>query len=209
MEYIASHSDDDPLTIEVKNRLNFLQENRQPDIVPPPAPPVPSPETDLLYEDFVVKFRRLTALKNYSDAFLLALTTLRSSTKNKDDVRKVALGILDTNVMDIWPYSTFWGYGELRLDYDYEIDVDWLIDRAIELNFSKIKKVKDVLIGEDILIIGTYPGLCRHGYYIKKKAGKYCLRYYKQRMTQKRDYENMLKAIGKQLLEEAIKCSGR
>ena len=71
MEYIASHSDDDPLTIEVKNRLNFLQKNRQPDIVPPPAPPVPS----LLDKtnEFCVKFNRYYITGRYEEAFAVCL----------------------------------------------------------------------------------------------------------------------------------------
>lgn len=75
---------------EVIKRKNFLLMNRDND------------RTDLEYEAFLVKYRRLDVLQNYHDAFLLVLSTIRSSMTNRqEDIRALGIKMLETNARRI------------------------------------------------------------------------------------------------------------
>lgn len=175
---------------EVIKRMNFLLINQANDT------------TDIEYEDFLVRLRRLEVVQNYHDAFLLVLSTLRSSTiKRKKDICAHGIKILETNIRKIWKWSSFLGYGELKLDYDYSCSSDWLIDRAIETQFTKVK------IHNKRIIIGSFPGLSWHSYYLVNKGTNYSIRYSYTGFAKKQDIDKMLIIIGKRLIEEAIRCS--
>lgn len=175
---------------EVIKRKNFLLMNRDND------------RTDLEYEAFLVKYRRLDVLQNYHDAFLLVLSTIRSSMTNRqEDIRALGIKMLETNARRIWKWSSFWGYGELQLDFDYGCSSDWLIDRAIEAQFTKVKTQNKRII------IGSFPGLSWHSYFLANKDANCSLRYSHAGFAKKQDIDKMLNIIGKRLIDEAIRCS--
>ena len=135
-------------------------------------------------------------MQNYHDAFLLVLSTIRSSTINrKKDICALGIKMLKNNARRIWKC------GELKLDYDYGCSSDCLIDIAIENQFTKLK------IQNNRIVIGSFPGLSWHCYYMENKGTHYNLRYYHSWFAQKQDIDKMLNAIGKRLIEEAIRCS--
>lgn len=175
---------------EVVKRMNFLLINQANDT------------TDIEYENFVVKFRRLEVVQNYHDAFLLVLAMLRTTKTNKrKEICDLGIKILETNIRKIWKWSSLWGYGELQLDFDYGCSSDWLTDRAIEAQFTKVKTYNKQII------IGACPGLLWHSYYLANKGANCSLRYTHAGFAKKQDIDKMLNIIGKQLIEEAIRCS--
>lgn len=175
---------------EVIKRMNFLLINQVNDT------------TDIEYEDFLVRLRRFEVVQNYHDAFLLVLSTIRSSTINrKKDICALGVKMLETNIRKVWKWSSFFGYGELKLDYDYGCSSDWLIDRAIEAQFTKVKKQNKSII------IGPFPSLSWHSYYLSNKGANYSIRYSHAGFAQKQDINKMLYTIGLRLIEEAIRCS--
>lgn len=191
-QFIAQNPDSSDLSLVV-NRMNYLLTNHDNDY------------TDIEYEEFLVKYKRLDVLQNYHDAFLLVLSTIRSSTTNrKKDICALGIKMLETNVRRIWKWkwSSFGGYGELKLDYDYGCSPDWLIDRAIEAQFTKVKPHnKGIIIGN--LFVSW------HNYYLVNKGANCSLRYSYGWIgpVWNQDINKMLYAIGRQLIEEAIRCS--
>ncbi len=175
---------------EVVKRMNFLLINQANDT------------TDIEYENFVVKFRRLEVVQNYHDAFLLVLAMLRTTKTNKrKEICDLGIKILETNIRKIWKWSSFRGYGELKLDYDYSCSSDWLIDRAIEAQFTKVKTQNKRIF------IGSFPGLSWHSYFLANKGANYSIRYSNAGFAKKQDIDKMLNIIGKRLIDEAIRCS--
>lgn len=189
-QHFISHnpnSSDIPIVVKRMNYLLTYQDNGT---------------TDIEYEDFIIKFRRLYVAQNFHDAFLLLLSSLRSSKKNrKEEICALGIKMLETNVRKIWRWFPFGGYGELKLDYDYGCNLDWLIDRAIEAQFTKVR------IQNKGVVIGPFPSFSWHCYYLANKGENYSIRYSNNLFASKQDIDNMLKSIGKQLIKEAIKYS--
>ena len=189
-QFIAENPNSSDMS-EVIKRMNYLLNNQVIDT------------TDIEYEEFLVKLRRLTILQNYHDAFLLVLSMLRSCTINrKDEIYRLGIKMLETNIRKIWTYKWLGGGYELKFDYDYGCcNVDWLIDRAIESQFAKVRIIPTGVV------IGRLPSYSWHRYDFVKKGESYTLRYRYSFKTPAQDIDKMLDAIGRRLIEEAIRSS--
>lgn len=58
--------------------------------------------TDIEYENFIIRFKRLEVMQNYHDAFLLVLSMHRTSkTNNRKEICDRGIKILETNIRGI------------------------------------------------------------------------------------------------------------
>ncbi|MBR2222389.1 MAG: hypothetical protein IJ972_05280 [Campylobacter sp.] len=142
-------------------------------------------------------YDRYVATKNFHDAYMLVLKSLKTEKKHTAKLKTMAFNLINADVEKIWAYSML-KYHHLRIDLAIKIDENWLLDRAIEAGYDSIKKM---WIGTGV-VIGPYPSYRFHSYELKRDGYCYICNNRGPLVYIHKSYIPMLKAITTQLVEE-------